>query len=197
MENIQTYLLLIIQVVAIDVILSGDNAVVIGMVANGLREDLKNKAIFFGMAFALLLRVIFTGLSLRLFEFKIIGLIGGLLLIYISAKLLWDTIANGKEEGEYKAKKTFITALVAIGFADLSMSLDNILAIAAVTVGHPWIMALGLTLSIAIMAVGAKIVSVLMEKWKWLNYVGIALIFYVAVKMIIINYDVIPIDKIS
>lgn len=195
MSNIHIYLLIITQIIVIDVILSGDNAVVIAMVANGVKPNLRNKAIFLGMVFALLLRILFTGLAGFLFNYKAIGLIGGLSLFVIDYKLLMDTTSNGNGDDEYKPKESFLTALIAIGIADLSMSIDNILAIAVVAHDNLWLMGLGLTLSIGIMGFGAKIVSILMEKWKWLNYVGILLILYIAVKMIIINFDVIPLDN--
>jgi YjbE family integral membrane protein len=192
--SLSSIVFVISQIILVDIILSGDNAVVIGMVANGVDARLRNKVIIFGMVFAFLLRIIFTGIAGTLMNYKIIGLVGGFGLLIVDYKLLMDLLTNGNGEDSIKPKETVMTAIVAIGIADLTMSIDNILAIAAITGNNLWIMIFGLALSIGIMGVGAKVVSVLMERWKWLSYIGVILILYIALKMIIINYDAIPLD---
>jgi YjbE family integral membrane protein len=192
--SLSSIVFVISQIILVDIILSGDNAVVIGMVANGVDARLRNKVIIFGMVFAFLLRIIFTGIAGTLMNYKIIGLVGGFGLLIVDYKLLMDLLTNGNGEDSIKPKETVMTAIVAIGIADLTMSIDNILAIAAITRDNLWIMIFGLALSIGIMGVGAKVVSVLMERWKWLSYIGVILILYIALKMIIINYDAIPLD---
>jgi YjbE family integral membrane protein len=192
--SLSSIVFVISQIILVDIILSGDNAVVIGMVANGVDARLRNKVIIFGMVLAFLLRIIFTGIAGTLMNYKIIGLVGGFGLLIVDYKLLMDLLTNGNGEDSIKPKETVMTAIVAIGIADLTMSIDNILAIAAITGNNLWIMIFGLALSIGIMGVGAKVVSVLMERWKWLSYIGVILILYIALKMIIINYDAIPLD---
>jgi YjbE family integral membrane protein len=188
-------------VIGIDIVLAGDNAVVVAMAAAGLSKELRAKAIMIGIVAAMLMRVIFALVAAQLMT--IVGLMaaGGVLLLWVAWKL-WrelrdnqssqQTSSSGEalSEGEESPtvfvpeRKTLRQAIVQILVADLTMSLDNVLAVAGAAHDHPYIMAFGLFLSVALMGVAATWIARLLERNRWIAYVGLLLILYVALKMI-------------
>jgi YjbE family integral membrane protein len=191
-----------LQVVLIDLVLAGDNAVVIGLAAAGLSPEQRTRAILVGILAATALRIIFAGLTTQLLQ--IIGLLlaGGILLLWVCWKMwreLRTSSADAEEAGEALVdydinqdgtiagrarRKTFGQAALQIVVADVSMSLDNVLAVAGAAREHPIVLAFGLLLSIALMGVAANLVARLLQKHRWIAYVGLAIIFYVACEMI-------------
>jgi len=186
------WILLLGSVVFLDVCLSGDNAVVIAMAANDLTKPLRDKAIYCGMALAALLRIILAFGATTVLQWHWVGVVGGAALLWIAYRLLKDLNASSGEGGIKdvpKKKMTLGTALFTIVVADISMSLDNVLAIAALARGHYVIMALGILASIAMLTFAARWIADQMKKWPWLNWVGIVMIVYVAIDLIAGSYD--------
>jgi len=195
--------------IMIDRVLAGDNAVVVGMAAAGLPADQRRKAIIFGIAAAAGLRIIFAFFATQLLDIIGLLLVGGLLLLWVSWKL-WREIRRGGHTAEavgtdaldveldaklYGTKipgaagakperKTFRQALTQIIIADVSMSLDNVLAVAGTARDHTWVLIVGLALSVALMGLAATFIANLLKRFPWISYVGLVLIAYVAVKMI-------------
>ena len=188
------------QVVVVDLVLAGDNAVVIGMAVAGLPREQRARAMVIGIAAATLLRILFASITVQLLQ--VIGLLlaGGLLLLWVSWKL-WRELQAGREERALAAetaassetietpsapppRKTMREAATQIIVADVSMSLDNVLAVAGVAREHAWVLVFGLALSVALMAFAAVLVARLLQRFHWIGYVGLALIFYVALRMI-------------
>ena len=187
------------QVVAVDLVLAGDNAVVIGMAVAGLPREQRARAMFIGIAAAALLRILFASVTVQLLQ--IIGLLlaGGLLLLWVSWKLWRELQAaryerslhaerqndEGAREPARPREKTLREAATQIVVADVSMSLDNVLAVAGVAREHVWVLVFGLALSVALMAFAAVLVARLLHRYHWIGYVGLALILYVALRMIL------------
>lgn len=193
----------LLQVIAIDLVLAGDNAIVIGLAAAGLPSDQRRKAILVGIAAATVLRIGFALITqwlLAVGPFLLIG--GGLLLLWVCWKM-WrelrvshkdeqeatealsnsDLDASGSIGGRGPRRKTFAQAAWQIVIADVSMSLDNVLAVAGAAMDHPTVLIIGLALSIALMGFAASFVARLLHKYRWIAYIGLVIIFYVAVKM--------------
>ncbi len=179
------------QVVAIDVALAGDNAIVVGMAAAGLPAVLRKRAIVIGIAAAAVLRIVFAVFTVQLL--KIVGLLfaGGVLLLWVAWKL-WRELRHetpeeealpGHEEGG-APDKNFRQAVTQIIVADVSMSLDNVLAVAGASRDHEWVMVLGLALSVALMGLAANLVAKMLNRFRWIAYAGLAIILYVALTMI-------------
>jgi YjbE family integral membrane protein len=196
----------LVTVIIIDLVLAGDNAVVVGLAAAGLPKELRQKAIMIGIASAALLRIAFAIFATQLLG--IIGLMftGGLLLLWVSWKL-WRELRRGAHHHNTMAThavsntmpaapataggtavaaspKTFTQALTQIVVADVSMSLDNVLAVAGTARHHLWVLMVGLALSVALMGVAASLIARVLHRMPWISYVGLALIAYVALKMI-------------
>lgn len=176
------------QVLLIDVMLAGDNAIVVGALAAGLPADQRKKVILIGILAALVLRVIFALAVTQLMQ--IVGLIfaGGLLLLWVSWKM-WrelrhDPGMSAEDTPDLKPAKSFAGAAWAVAVADVSMSLDNVLAVAGAAREHPGILIVGLLLSVALMGVAANFIATYIERYKWIAYIGLAVIVYVAGKMI-------------
>lgn len=176
------------SVVAIDVTLAGDNAVVIGIAAAGLAPEQRRKAILWGIAAAAGLRTVLSVFAVELLG--IIGLLfaGGLLLLWVSWKL-WRELrqgAHGADEAEAAPPqpKRLGEAIKQIILADVSMSLDNVLAVAGAAREHVWVMVLGLALSVALTGAAAEAVARILKKWHWIAYVGLGIIVIVALRMI-------------
>jgi YjbE family integral membrane protein len=182
-------------VVLIDIVLAGDNAVVVGTAAAGLPHHQQRQVIFWGATIALVARIAFALIATQLLA--IIGLLfaGGLLLLWVAWKM-WRELeaqrAADKHEtpeimpGQHREKgqaKTFRSAVVQVAVADISMSLDNVLAVAGAARDHPYIMIFGLALSIALMAVAAGYIARLIDRYRWIAYVGLVIILWVALKM--------------
>lgn len=180
-----------IQVLMIDIMLAGDNAIVVGALAAGLPADQRRKVILIGIIAALVLRIIFA-VSVSLLM-SIIGLVfaGGLLLLWVSWKMFRELRHAGMQAGDDPSEhdgiprtKTFLGAAWAVAVADISMSLDNVLAVAGAAREHPGILVIGLLLSVALMGVAANFIARYIERYRWIAYVGLAVILYVAAKMI-------------
>ena len=174
------------QIVLIDLVLAGDNAIIIGMVASQFDQNLKKKIIFWGIAVAIVLRIIFTLLTAYLLQIDGLKAVGGLLLLYISYKLYRDIIKNGISDRE-KIKSnslTFYKAILTIIIADVSMSVDNVLGVAGAAKQHYFLLVFGLILSILLMATVANIISKWIKKYKWIGWLGLIAILAVAIELI-------------
>jgi YjbE family integral membrane protein len=185
-----------LQVLMIDIVLAGDNAIVVGALAAGLPADQRKKVIAIGVLAALVLRVIFALMVTWLLG--IVGLVftGGVLLLWVAWKMYRDLGADhatdspgspeiiGDENSGIKSSKSFAAAAWAVAVADVSMSLDNVLAVAGAAKDHPGIMIVGLIFAVALMGVAANIIAQYIERFKWIAWVGMAVIVYVAGKMI-------------
>jgi YjbE family integral membrane protein len=180
-------------VVLLDVALAGDNAIIVGALAAGLPSEQRKKVIFIGIIAALLLRIVFAVAVLYGLErFKEYGLVlgGGLLLLWVAWKMYRELRphgANRVDEGEHSGiapAKSFAAAAWAVAVADVSMSLDNVLAVAGAAREHPGIMVIGLILSVALMGIAANIIAKYIERYRWIAWLGLAIILYVAGKMI-------------
>jgi len=180
------------QVIMIDLVLAGDNAVVIGLAAAGLPKEKRRRAILIGIAAATLLRIAFASVAIELLA--IVGLLfaGGILLLWVSWKMWRELRGPSKEDceaalthGEANVpQKTLAQAAWQIVVADVSMSLDNVLAIAGAAREHPVALFFGLGLSIVLMGVAASFIARLLNKYRWIAYIGLAIILYVAFDMI-------------
>jgi YjbE family integral membrane protein len=184
----------LLQVVLIDLVLAGDNAIVIGLAAAGLPQAQRGKAILIGIVAATMLRILFAGLAMQILQIVGLLLAGGILLLWVCWKMWRELRASstgpivakealGASAGS-KSRKTLVQASWQIIVADVSMSLDNVLAVAGAAREHPVIMIFGLGLSIAAMGVAASFIARLLQKHRWIAYVGLAVILYVAVEMI-------------
>ncbi|MEM7081102.1 MAG: TerC family protein [Pseudomonadota bacterium] len=175
------------QIVLIDLTLSGDNAIIIGLAAAGLPPDQRRRAIAIGIVGATLLRVVFASMTYILLGIVGLTLAGGILLLWVTHKMWRETRASASEDlgGDDAAEpKTMRGAIISILIADVSMSLDNVLAVAGAAHGYPGMLIFGLVLSIALMALAANFVAKLLERHRWLAYLGIVVVAYVALDMI-------------
>ena len=176
----------LLQVIVIDLVLAGDNAIVIGLAAAGLPAERRARAILIGIAAATLLRVVFAGLTVQLLD--VIGLVlaGGLLLLWVCWKM-WRELRAPREiypPTIAAPRKTLGAAVWQIVIADISMSLDNVLAVAGAAREHPVVLIFGLVLSIALMGLAASFVARLLQGHRWIAYVGLIIVLYVALDMI-------------
>jgi YjbE family integral membrane protein len=184
-----------VTVVLIDIVLAGDNAVVVGTAAAGLPHKQQRQVIFLGATIALVARIAFALVATQLLA--IIGLLfaGGLLLLWVAWKMWRELEAQraaekheipdlvpGSDSGK-PALKTFRSAVIQVALADISMSLDNVLAVAGAARDHPYIMIFGLALSIALMAVAAGFIARIIDRHRWIAYIGLVIILWVALKM--------------
>jgi len=178
----------LLQVIMINFVLSGDNAVVIGLATVGLPPEQRKRAMFVGILVATVLRVAFAGVAMQLLQVLGLLLAGGILLLWVCWKMWRELRARSHDEAQAEdvppRRKTFRQAALQIVVADVSMSLDNVLAVAGAAREHPFILAFGLLLSIAMMAVAANLLGRLIEKYRWIAYLGLAVILYVACDMI-------------
>ena len=174
------------QIVFIDLVLAGDNAIIIGMVASQFDHKLRKKIIFWGIGAAIVLRIIFTLITAYLLQIDGLKTIGGLLLLYIAYKLYKDVIKNeGSEKKKIKSNKSnFLRAVITILIADVSMSLDNVLGVAGAAKQHYVLLVFGLLLSIVLMATVATIISKWIKKYKWIGWLGLLAILAVAIELI-------------
>ena len=190
------------QVILIDLVLAGDNAIVIGLAAAGLPQKQRAKAILIGIIAATVLRVAFAGFTIQLL--RVVGLLlaGGILLLWVCWKVWRELRTSAEEEQDATAafvnldanaagtmagqarRKTLAQASWQIVVADVSMSLDNVLAVAGVAREHPYVLIFGLGLSISLMGVAASLIARLLQKHRWVSYLGLAVILYVALQMI-------------
>ena len=179
-------IIIFVEIVLIDLVLAGDNAIIIGLVASQFDKDLRKKIIFWGIGFAIILRIIFTILTVYLLQINGLKIIGGLLLIYIAYKLYKDVIKNEiQKESKIKTdNSTFFKAIMTVIIADASMSLDNVLGVAGAAREHYILLVFGLILSILLMATIATIISKWIKKYKWIGWLGLLAILVVAIELI-------------
>ena len=179
-------ILIFIQIVLIDLVLAGDNAIIIGMVASQFPSEQRKKIIFWGIGGAIVLRIILTLLTAYLLQIKGLRLIGGIALLYIVYKLYVDVIRKQTEDhSNIKVNNSsFFKAITTVLIADFTMSLDNVLGVAGAAKDHYFLLIFGLLLSIAIMAVGATLISGWIKKYKWIAWLGLIAILVVAIELI-------------
>ena len=179
-------IVIFIQIVLIDLVLAGDNAITIGMVASQFPADQRKKIIFWGIGGAIVLRIILTLLTAYLLQIQGIRLIGGLALLYIVYKLYVDVIKKQNDDNENIKvdNSSFFKAITTVLVADFTMSLDNVLGVAGAAKDHYYLLVFGLILSIAIMAVGATLISGWIKKYSWIAWLGLIAILVVAIELI-------------
>jgi len=173
------------QIIFIDLVLAGDNAIIIGMVASKFPPDQRRKVIFWGIGGAVILRIILTLLTAYLLQITGLRLIGGILLLYIVYKLYVDVIKGASKEEDIKVdNSSFLKAIWTVLLADFTMSLDNVLGVAGAAGHHYHLLIFGLVLSIILMAVAANLISGWIKKYKWIAWVGLLAILIVAIELI-------------
>ena len=174
------------QIVFIDLVLAGDNAIIIGMVASQFPPDQRKKIIFWGIGGAVILRIILTLLTAYLLQITGLRLIGGLALLYVCYKLYSDVIKKSSKDNE-KIKvdnSSFLKAIWTVLIADFTMSLDNVLGVAGAAKDHYWLLVFGLALSIVLMATAATLISGWIKKYTWIGWIGLLAILAVAIELI-------------
>lgn len=182
------------QVLMIDLVLAGDNAIVVGALAAGLTPEQRRKVIFIGVAAALVLRILFALIVTQLLQIVGLILIGGLLLLWVAWRMWRDLRHAGESPGSseivgdehsgLRPAKSFAGAVWGVAIADVSMSLDNVLAVAGAARDHPGILIVGLIFAVALMGIAANIIARYIERYRWIAWVGLVVIVYVAGKMI-------------
>jgi YjbE family integral membrane protein len=197
MESAELWLQLVAfgQVVAIDLVLAGDNAIVVGMAAAGVPVENRRKVIFWGIGAAIVLRIFFALITTQLLAIIGLTLAGGILLLWVCWKMFRELRSHGRDEvapdealdakvGSTAPTKTIGAAIWQIVVADVSMSLDNVLAVAGAAKDHPTVLILGLLLSVVLMGAAANMIAHLLHKHRWIGWIGLAIITYVALDMI-------------
>jgi YjbE family integral membrane protein len=197
MENLDLWpqLVALGQVIAIDLVLAGDNAIVVGMAAAGVPLEQRRKVIFWGIGAAIALRIFFALITTQLLAIIGLTLAGGVLLLWVCWKMFRELRSHGKDEvapdealevgpADAAHTKTFGAAVWQILVADVSMSLDNVLAVAGAAKDHPTILIIGLLLSVVLMGAAANMVAHLLHKYRWIGWIGLLIITYVAADMI-------------
>jgi YjbE family integral membrane protein len=180
------------QIIFIDLVLAGDNAIIIGMVASKFPVEQRKKVIFWGIGGAVILRIILTLLTAYLLQITGLRLIGGILLLYIVYKLYVDVIKGSETEEDIKVdNSSFLKAIWTVLLADFTMSLDNVLGVAGAAGDHYGLLVFGLVLSIVLMATAATLISGWIKKYKWIAWVGLLAILIVAVELIYTDIKII------
>ena len=185
-------LLIFSQIIFIDLVLAGDNAIIIGMVASQFPPDQRKKIIFWGIGGAVILRIILTLLTAYLLQITGLRLIGGLALLYICYKLYQDVIKKSSPDNENIKvnNSTFFKAIWTVLLADFTMSLDNVLGVAGAAKDHYWLLVFGLVLSIILMATAATVISGWIKKYSWIGWVGLIAILAVAIDLIYTDLNI-------
>ena len=179
------------QIIFIDLVLAGDNAIIIGMVASKFPVEQRKKIIFWGIGGAVILRIILTLLTAYLLQITGLRLIGGLLLLYIVYKLYTDVIKGSDNESDIKVdNSSFLKAIWTILLADFTMSLDNVLGVAGAAGDHYALLVFGLLLSIVLMATAATLISNWIKKYKWIAWAGLLAILIVAIELIYTDIEI-------
>ena len=184
---ISEQILIFFQIVFIDLVLAGDNAIIIGMVASQFPTEQRKKIIFWGIGAAVVLRIIFTLITAYLLQITGLRLIGGILLLYICYRLYVDVIkmnSNAEENIKKVDSSSFMKAITTVILADVTMSLDNVLGVAGAARDHYMLLIFGLVLSIVLMATAATLISGWIKKYKWIGWVGLLAILFVAIELI-------------
>jgi len=182
----------LLQVLAIDIVLAGDNAIVVGMAAAGLPSDQRRKAIFWGIVAATVMRIAFASITVQLLAIVGLTLAGGVLLLWVCWKMYRELREGGHAETVHEdgtvtteaPRKTMRQAITQILIADISMSLDNVLAVAGAAKDHPYVLIVGLAISVVLMGVAATLIANLLNRHRWIAWVGLIIILYVAGSMI-------------
>ena len=186
----------LVQIIFVDLVLAGDNAIIIGMVAAGFTKEYRRKVILYGVGVAVILRIVFALITVQLLAIKGLLIIGGLLLLWICWKLYVDLrspyltpipAADSQTEAEEESEKSnppLHKAIFNIVLADVSMSLDNVLAVAGIADGHSGLLVIGLALSVFFMTVAAALIADILQKHRWIGFVGLMVILYVGLKMV-------------
>ena len=179
-------IIIFFQIIFIDLVLAGDNAIIIGMVASQFPHEQRKKIIFWGISAAVILRIIFTLVTAYLLQITGLRLIGGVLLLYICYKLYVDVVkTNNEDKKDIKVdNSSFLKAISTVLIADVTMSLDNVLGVAGAARDHYLLLIFGLTLSIALMATAATLISGWIKRYKWIAWLGLLAILAVAIDLI-------------
>jgi YjbE family integral membrane protein len=195
MDLLQAELTALLQVVVIDVVLAGDNAIVVGLAASRVAPSIRARVIFWGIAGAVVLRILFAAVTVQLLAIVGLTLAGGILLLWVCWKMYREithepapssagaAVAHNAEE-QAAGTVGFWAALMQIIVADVSMSLDNVLAVAGAAQGHTWVLVVGLAIAVVLMAVAATYIAKLLARYPWITWVGLLVIVYVALDMI-------------
>jgi YjbE family integral membrane protein len=183
-----------IEIILIDIVLAGDNAIVVGALAAGLPPDQRKRVIMIGVLAALVLRILFALIVTQLLQIVGLVLAGGLLLLWVAWRMYRELRHDGESAGSdeilgdehsgLRPAKSFANAAWGVAVADVSMSLDNVLAVAGAAREHPWVLVFGLILSVILMGVAANFIARYVERYRWIAWVGLLVILWVALKMI-------------
>ena len=177
--------LIFFQIIFIDLVLAGDNAIIIGMVASQFPSEQRKKIIFWGIGAAVILRILFTLITAYLLQISGLRLIGGILLLYICYKLYVDVVKQSEKKDNVKIdNSSFLKAITTVILADITMSLDNVLGVAGAAKDHYYLLVFGLALSIVLMATAATLISEWIKKYKWIAWVGLLAVLIVAIELI-------------
>jgi YjbE family integral membrane protein len=174
----------LLQVLLVDLTLAGDNAVVVGLAVSGLPAHQKRPAIILGIAAATVLRIALGAITVQLLAIVGLLLAGGVLLLWVCWKMFRELRQHPARPGTVPIRKTLVQAMLQIVLADLSMSLDNVLAVAGAAEGNVWILVIGLAISVVLMGVAASYVAGLLERHRWIAWLGLLIVFYIALKLI-------------
>ena len=178
-------ILIFFQIIFIDLVLAGDNAIIIGMVASQFPTEQRKKIIFWGIGAAVILRILFTLITAYLLQISGLRLIGGILLLYICYKLYVDVVKHSEKKDNIKIdNSSFLKAITTVILADITMSLDNVLGVAGAAKDHYYLLVFGLALSIILMATAATLISGWIKKYKWIAWVGLLAVLIVAIELI-------------
>ena len=178
-------ILIFFQIIFIDLVLAGDNAIIIGMVASQFPAEQRKKIIFWGIGAAVILRILFTLITAYLLQISGLRLIGGILLLYICYKLYVDVVKQNEKKDDVKIdNSSFMKAITTVILADITMSLDNVLGVAGAARDHYYLLVFGLALSIILMATAATLISGWIKKYKWIAWVGLLAVLIVAIELI-------------
>ena len=184
-------LIILLEILLIDLVLAGDNAIIIGMIASKFEDSNRKKIIFWGIGGAVVLRIIFTFITAYLLQISGLRLVGGILLLYICYKLYRDVIQNKIEEKKIEVDNSNLQkAIFTVILADVTMSLDNVLGVAGAAGHHYHLLVFGLVLSIVLMAVAANLISGWIKKYKWIAWLGLLAILAVAIDLIYTDINI-------
>ena len=178
-------ILIFFQIIFIDLVLAGDNAIIIGMVASQFPTEQRKKIIFWGIGAAVILRILFTLITAYLLQISGLRLVGGILLLYICYKLYVEVVKQSEKKNNIKIdNSSFLKAITTVILADITMSLDNVLGVAGAARDHYYLLVFGLALSIILMATAATLISGWIKKYKWIAWVGLLAVLIVAIELI-------------